>query len=76
MRLATAWGNKWTDQLDSNGIEPMLAEWADGLSDLTPEQIGMGFRACRDSLDWPPSIAQMRKASTPEVKRPRLIDAL
>lgn len=54
---------KWTDKFDSGAhLVEVRGEWELGLSALTGEQIGRGLEVCRESMVWPPSIAEFRLA--------------
>lgn len=44
-------------------------EWAEGLEDLSEEAMGRATQYCRDNLDWPPSIAEFRRAAQESSKR-------
>ena len=37
-----------------------MDEWAEGLADLTGQQISQGIDLCRKEKSWPPSIAEFR----------------
>jgi hypothetical protein len=76
LRFTLAWGAKWSDQVRAVGAGPLVAEWSQGLAGLSDEDLARGFAVCRDSMAWPPSIAEMRKASTPTPVRRMLRDAL
>lgn len=76
LKFHIAWGNKWTDNLKAVGISPMISEWSDGLKEFAEADMNRGFAKCRDTMDWPPSIAQFRKACTQDDQRPRLADIL
>lgn len=71
-----AWGDKWSDLIETVGLPMMTRIWADGIHNLTQDGIYRGFAKCRDELDWPPSIAQFRKACEPPVVRRLLRDIL
>ena len=76
LRFSLAWGAKWIEHQRAVGAEPLIAEWSQGLAGLTDADLARGFAACRDTLDWPPSIAEMRRASMPPPVRRRLADIL
>jgi hypothetical protein len=45
----------------------LLAEWADAISDLADEQIGLAIRAMRDRHpEWPPTTGEFRKLCIPD----------
>ena len=73
MRFSLCWGAKWNDHVHASGTIPLIAEWSQGIEGLTDADLSRGLATCRDTLDWPPTIAQMRKASEPPQPPRRLL---
>lgn len=62
LRMAAIFTHKWTSQYPTeNALKVAKSEWAEALHDLTGEQIQRGLKACRQELQWPPSIAEFRE---------------
>lgn len=50
-------------QLDIEQLTEMsMQEWAEGLADMNGDEVKAALAYCRDELEWPPSIAEFRKA--------------
>ena len=62
LRFSAIWGNKWNSQFTDAAIVPIIeSEWANGLAGISTESIRRGINASRDSLEWPPSIAEFKR---------------
>lgn len=59
--MADVYGHRW---VSSYGADPQAgagATWANGLADLTADQLATGIEACMTSADpWPPTLPQFR----------------
>lgn len=57
-RMAEIYGHQWSSQ---QGDEPNET-WCAGLSDLSPEQFMVGFKALFDRQErWPPNLVEFRQ---------------
>lgn len=70
-KFAVIWPQHWSGVVNRVGdVELLKAEWAEGLDGLGGEQIKHGISHVRAHCEWPPSIAEFRKAclggATPE----------
>ena len=65
IKFQIIWGNKWSNNIKSNAEFMRLAAsiWADGLYDLSQEQIDNALHVCLESFDQPPSISEFRKVA-------------
>ena len=62
IRFGAIWGNKWKAQFsDAATIEIIESEWAQGLAGLSDDAIMNGIATSRESLEWPPSIAEFKR---------------
>ncbi len=53
--------HKFTDQFKTEKqYLNAMDEWAEGLFDLSGQQISLGIDRCRKEKSWPPSIAEFR----------------
>lgn len=60
-RFQARYGHKWTSQQTTpDMVRLAVAEWADGLGDLTADQLRHGLAAWDG--DWPPSLPEFRRA--------------
>lgn len=62
-KFLAIWPREWADRVAIVGADPMASEWAEGLAGLTPEQVRTAIAHCRNTLKWPPSIAEFREAA-------------
>lgn len=66
-RMAEVYGHKWTSQYgevsdDSGHLSSAARTWAQGLAQLSLEEISIGFSRMVESGDeWPPSLPEFRK---------------
>lgn len=64
------YGRRWQDSFPQTGngesfeqiLEGVTSEWAEGLAGMGPKQIALALNVCRQESEWPPNIAQFRKA--------------
>ena len=75
-KMRAIYGKKWTDIYSDGQLDAALEEWAIGLRTMTGEQIAAGLDYCRESLDWPPSIAEFLKVGRSQSKEQDMYKAL
>ena len=63
-KLQAIFLSRWTGQFKTEAqVDMAKQEWAQGLSGLSGDQVGRALSYCREHLDWPPSIAEFRRAA-------------
>ena len=63
-KLRAIYGSRFVDGIGGvSNYELAIREWQQALGDLKPAQIRTAIDYCRDNLQWPPSIAEFRKAA-------------
>jgi len=63
-KFKAIWGQRWTTQFQTaESLDLTRAEWADAIGTLSAEELRRGITTCRDSLQWPPSIAEFLAAA-------------
>ncbi len=60
MRFQAIWGEKWTKNLTKEIAPIALAEWSDGLRGFNQEELNYALEMAKNTLEWPPSIAEFR----------------
>ena len=60
--MKAAWGNKWCSHLDQDNLANSMLLWHEKTLRLSDEQLTKGIGWCEDNCDFPPSIAQFKKA--------------
>lgn len=63
-RLSGLYGSKFADLWRGCYIESVKQTWAEGLADLTADEIRRGLNACM-SREWPPTLPEFRKLCRP-----------
>lgn len=58
LSFAAVWGNKWTSQIETVPHDVLISTWAEGLAEMTPDEIRARYRDCAKRLAWPPSLAE------------------
>lgn len=64
-RLDGAYPHKWRSNFSSQAaIDNWAVSWAEAFEEekITLEEVAVGLRHCRKTLDWPPSISEFIKA--------------
>lgn len=60
-RFSIVWGNKWTS-IEQKNPELIANEWREALAGLSRQAIQQGLSKTRQSLAWPPTIAEFLQA--------------
>ncbi len=61
VRMAEAYGSRWTSSYGDNPNQGAALTWAKGLAGLTGEQLAGGIGACIACADpWPPTLPEFR----------------
>jgi hypothetical protein len=56
------WGHKWVSNMQDEHVHDLaLRHWQQVLDELSDEQISKACAKAKNTLDWPPSIAQFKK---------------
>ena len=62
MRFGAIWLQKWTSAFPTSAALTIAkAEWSEGLSGISDKSILRGITTVRQTLEWPPSIAEFRR---------------
>ncbi len=61
-KFSVIWPAKWADIVGTLDRELLMSEWGEGLAGMTAEQIKAALEHCRADMEWPPSIAEFKKA--------------
>jgi hypothetical protein len=61
--MKKAWGAKWCTHLNEADLESTMSLWKRETNVLTDEQFTRGFDRCVNTLEFPPSIAQFKRAA-------------
>jgi hypothetical protein len=79
-RLDGAYPHKWRSAFpNQQAIDNFCESWAEAFEEegITPNDVKVGLKACRNTFDWPPSCAEFIKAcKTVEKKEPAYVFAL
>jgi hypothetical protein len=60
-RFSLIWGNKW-DTIEAKHPELIADEWREALAGLSRQAIKQGLSKTRQTLTWPPTIAEFLQA--------------
>jgi hypothetical protein len=60
-RFSIIWGQKW-DKPHDDKPEAIAEEWTDALAGLSRQAIKRGLAKARQTLTWPPTIAEFLQA--------------
>ena len=60
-RFSIIWGQKWDRQVEKNP-ELLADEWSEALAGLSHQAIKHGLTKTRQTLMWPPTIAEFLQA--------------
>jgi len=61
--MVAVWGNKWCSHLEDEQLKITTAIWKTATQNLTDEQMTAGIMKCCAIMDFPPSIAQFKRAA-------------
>lgn len=62
LRFSSIWGHKFTsNHTDVNFVSMWMSDWAESLSNVSEEVIKSAIDNCKNTLEWPPSIAEFLK---------------
>lgn len=76
VRFEAIWANKFTSGFTSENMILMAKrEWALSLKDMNEAQLNRGLSNCKETNEWPPSIAEFIKACAPGPEEFGLPDA-
>lgn len=61
--MQATWGNKWCVHIDKENVARSMQKWLENTASLTDEQFSSAIAYCTNNCDFPPSIAQFKKAA-------------